>query len=80
MRFSTLGNFRITARRPGEWMNRLYCVESQYSVTGSAADFRLALQSSQIAILLKKIEDAIDAGIVVEDKVEAGDLRQAQGG
>ncbi len=54
----------------GEWMNRLYCVESQYSVTGSAADFRLALQASQIAILLKKIEDAIDAGKIVEDKSE----------
>lgn len=54
----------------GEWMNRLYSIESQYSVTGSAADFRLALQSSQIPLLLRKIEDAIDAGKIVEDKGE----------
>ncbi|MCU0711140.1 MAG: TAT-variant-translocated molybdopterin oxidoreductase [Pirellula sp.] len=54
----------------GEWVNRLYVIESQYSVTGSAADFRLALQSRQIAALLKKIESAIDAGTVVEDKIE----------
>ena len=54
----------------GEWMNRLYSIESQYSVTGSAADFRLALQSSQIPLLLRKIEDAIDAGKIVEDKEE----------
>ena len=54
----------------GAWMNRLYVVESQYSVTGSGADFRLALQSAQIPAFLKKIEDAIDAGTIVEDKVE----------
>lgn len=54
----------------GEWMNRLYVIESQYSVTGSSADFRLALQSSQIASFLNKIEQAIDAGTIVEDKVE----------
>ncbi|MFN7289256.1 MAG: TAT-variant-translocated molybdopterin oxidoreductase, partial [Pirellula sp.] len=54
----------------GDWVNRLYVIESQYSVTGSAADFRLALQSRQMAALLKKIEAAIDAGTVVEDKIE----------
>jgi hypothetical protein len=54
----------------GEWVNRLYVIESQYSVTGSAADFRLALQSRQMAALLKKIESAIDAGTIVEDKLE----------
>ncbi|MEI8211492.1 MAG: TAT-variant-translocated molybdopterin oxidoreductase [Planctomycetota bacterium] len=54
----------------GPWMNRLYVAESQYSVTGTAADFRLALQSSQMGILLRKIEEAIDAGKVVEDKLE----------
>jgi len=51
-------------------MNRMYCVESQYSVTGSAADFRLAIQSSQIPFLLRKIEEAIDAGKIVDDKDE----------
>lgn len=54
----------------GEWVNRLYCIESQYSITGSAADFRLALQSSQIPFLLRKIEAAIDAGTIVEDRDE----------
>jgi len=43
-------------------MNRLYAVESQYSVTGAAADFRFAMKSSQMEILLGKIEDAIDDG------------------
>lgn len=55
----------------GEWMNRLYCVESQYSVTGTAADFRLAMQSSQIDALLNRIEKAIDAGTIIEDKRES---------
>lgn len=54
----------------GPWMNRLYCVEAQYSITGSSADFRLALQSSQIPILLRKIEESIDAGKLVEDVEE----------
>jgi MoCo/4Fe-4S cofactor protein with predicted Tat translocation signal len=55
----------------GEWMNRLYCVESQYSVTGSSADFRMALQSSQIPVLLAKIEKALDEGKSAEDKAES---------
>ncbi len=42
-------------------MNRLYVVESQYSVTGGAADFRLAVRSSQIVHFLAKLEAAIDA-------------------
>lgn len=54
----------------GAWMNRLYVAESQYSVTGTSADFRLAMRSSQIGILLRKIEEAIDAGKIVEDKAE----------
>ncbi len=52
----------------GPWMNRLYSVEAQYSVTGSAADFRLALQSMQIPILMKKLEAAIDVGTIVPDR------------
>jgi molybdopterin-containing oxidoreductase family iron-sulfur binding subunit len=55
----------------GEWMNRLYCVESQYSVTGTAADFRLAMQASQIDALLSRLEKAIDAGTIIEDKEES---------
>jgi MoCo/4Fe-4S cofactor protein with predicted Tat translocation signal len=55
----------------GPWMNRLYSVESQYSVTGSSADFRLALQASQVPLLLRKLEEAIDAKKSVEDKEES---------
>lgn len=54
----------------GPWMNRLYVVESQYSTTGSIADFRFPLQSSQIGKLLRMIEEGIDAGKVVEDAEE----------
>ncbi len=63
----------------GAWMNRMYCVESQYSVTGSAADFRLALQSSQIPALLRKIEEAVDAGAIIEDKSEAVPFNELKG-
>ncbi len=51
----------------GAWMNRLYVAESQYSVTGTSADFRLAMQSSQIGKLLRLIEKAVDAGTITED-------------
>jgi len=54
-------------------MNRLYAVESQYSVTGAASDFRFAMKSSQMEILLVQLENAIDAGVefpaVVDEKV-----------
>ena len=63
----------------GAWMNRMYCVESQYSVTGSASDFRLALQSSQIPVFLGKLEKAIDDGIVIEDKDEAVPYNELKG-
>lgn len=41
-------------------MNRLYAIESQFSVTGGAADFRLAVKSSQIPAFVAKLEAAID--------------------
>ena len=63
----------------GARMNRLYCIESQYSVTGSAADFRLALQSSQIPAFLRKIEEAIDAGRIIEDKFEEVPYNELKG-
>jgi MoCo/4Fe-4S cofactor protein with predicted Tat translocation signal len=43
-------------------MNRLYAIESQYSVTGAASDFRFAMKSSQMEAVLDAIEAAIDAG------------------
>jgi MoCo/4Fe-4S cofactor protein with predicted Tat translocation signal len=48
-------------RNPGADMNRLYCIESQYSVTGGVADFRLALRSSHVAAFMAKLEAAVDA-------------------
>ncbi len=43
-------------------MNRLYSIESQYSITGSSADFRFAMKSSQIGIVLDRLEKMIDGG------------------
>jgi molybdopterin-containing oxidoreductase family iron-sulfur binding subunit len=54
----------------GPWMNRLYVAESQYSITGVSADFRLPIQSSQIGVLLRAIENAIDAGDATDNDQE----------
>lgn len=52
-------------------MNRLYAIESQYSVTGAAADFRFAMKSSQMGVFLNRLEALIDAGKAIEgDKDE----------
>jgi MoCo/4Fe-4S cofactor protein with predicted Tat translocation signal len=54
-------------RAPSEKdMNRLYAVESQYSVTGAAADFRFSLKSSQAGLFLDRLEALIDAGKAIE--------------
>ena len=52
-----------TGRTPtdGGEMNRLYVIESQYSVTGGAADYRLAVKPSGLANFLAKLEVAVDA-------------------
>lgn len=44
---------------PGK-MNRLYSVESKYSVTGSTADSRLPIRSSQIGAFLVQLEKRVD--------------------
>ncbi len=44
---------------PGK-MNRLYSVESSYSVTGAAADSRLAVRSSQIGAFVFELEKRVD--------------------
>ncbi len=49
-------------RGPSEKMNRLYAIESQYSVTGASADFRLSMKSSQVNLFLNRLEALIDAG------------------
>ena len=44
---------------PGK-MNRLYSVEARYSVTGAAADSRMAVKSSQVGALVAKLERRVD--------------------
>ena len=41
-------------------MNRLYSVESRFSVTGATADSRLAVRSSQIGAVLRELEAKVD--------------------
>ncbi|MEO8271074.1 MAG: TAT-variant-translocated molybdopterin oxidoreductase, partial [Aureliella sp.] len=41
-------------------MSRLYAVESRYSITGAAADSRLAVRSSQIGAFLAQLEQQVD--------------------
>jgi molybdopterin-containing oxidoreductase family iron-sulfur binding subunit len=42
-----------------EWMNRLYCFESNLSLTGSNADHRVPTRSTDIAEVLRQLEQAI---------------------
>ncbi len=41
-------------------MNRLYSVESKFSVTGAAADSRLAVRPSQIGAVIRELEAKVD--------------------
>ncbi len=41
-------------------MNRLYAVESRFSITGAAADSRLAVRSSQIGAFVARLETRVD--------------------
>ena len=41
-------------------MNRLYSVESRFSVTGATADSHLAVRSSQIGAVLRELEAKVD--------------------
>lgn len=50
----------------GEWMNRLYAIESGMSVTGAAADHRLGIRSSDIAEFLSVLEQRL------RDRLEGG--------
>ena len=51
----------VNRRKPDEAMSRLYSVESQFSVTGAAADHRLPVRSSKIPELLGHIEALVSA-------------------
>lgn len=50
-------------RDPDQTMNRLYSVESQFSVTGAAADHRLPMKSGNIAALLGLIETYVSQAL-----------------
>jgi MoCo/4Fe-4S cofactor protein with predicted Tat translocation signal len=45
--------------KPGE-MSRMYAVESRFSVTGSSADARLAVRSSQMGAFIARLESEVD--------------------
>ncbi len=54
------GGFAV-GRGPDESMSRLYSVESQFSLTGAAADHRLPIRSCQIPELLGHVEALVSA-------------------
>lgn len=52
----------------GDWMNRLYAFESDVSVTGSNADHRYALRSSDIPGLVVRLEQRLAATLDVRNE------------
>jgi MoCo/4Fe-4S cofactor protein with predicted Tat translocation signal len=50
-------------------MNRLYVVESDFSITGSAADHRLPLRSGEIAAFLGRLQEKIAQLASTEDGI-----------
>lgn len=55
-------------RDPGPKMSRLYCVESQFSISGASADHRFAVRSVDICGVLAEVRDLIaSAGAKVAD-------------
>ncbi|MEM9658921.1 MAG: TAT-variant-translocated molybdopterin oxidoreductase, partial [Planctomycetota bacterium] len=50
-------------RSPGDDMNRLYCVESQFSITGSAADHRLPIKSREIGPFVAHLDELLRKGL-----------------
>ena len=60
-------------RKPEEGdMNRLYAIESRFTVTGSSADHRLPLMSSRVEAFLAAIEAELIANHHLNLKAEAG--------
>jgi len=65
---------RVTSSK--DEMNRLYAVESTFSVTGSMADHRLRLPYGQTAVLARALAGALarDSGLDLPAVGEGGDL------
>lgn len=61
---------------PGK-MNRLYSVEARFSVTGSAADSRLPVRSSQIGAFAVELEQRVDALLAGGQVAAAADGEEA---
>ena len=55
------GDFAKGREVTGGKMNRLYAVESTYTITGAAADHRLALRSGRIGEFAMVLADEVDA-------------------
>lgn len=58
-------------------MSRLYAVESRFSITGSAADSRLAVRSSQIGAFLAQLEQRVDSLLAGGSPKVAGEQEAA---
>ncbi len=59
-------------------MNRLYAIESRYTVTGAAADFRLPVRTTEIEAFLAKVEKRVDDLLSGATKpVETSDTEKA---
>ncbi len=54
-------------------VSRLYAVESRFSITGSAADSRLAVRSSQIGAFLAQLDQQVDKLLAGESPKVAGE-------
>ncbi len=52
-----------SGREPGDGMHRCYVAESQYSVTGAAADHRLPVPSHQLGWLLAHVDSLVRQGL-----------------
>ncbi|MBC8370803.1 MAG: TAT-variant-translocated molybdopterin oxidoreductase [Planctomycetes bacterium] len=69
-------------RKPeGKWMSRIYCAESNFSLTGGFADHRKAVRSSDIAGFVKSLNEAL-SGAHADDKFIAAiadDVKQHAG-
>ena len=56
----------VTARRKPEagWMNRIYAIESNFTLSGGFADHRLPLRSSEIGAFVQALSAKISGGTV----------------
>jgi molybdopterin-containing oxidoreductase family iron-sulfur binding subunit len=72
---AALAHARAWARRrraTDGGMNRMYVVESAYSLTGGSADHRIAVKSALVPVVLGKLAQLLlDAGLVLPSGAEA---------